>query len=130
MHWGMDQDTQTVGLELPKRRRFTDAERSSHVSAWAASGLSAKAYGQEHGVDPRNLYAWRSRERRQVRDVSRAEGASSFVPVRINGWPGSKDALKLALHMPGGCRIDVSGISSVGEVITIVHSLQTQERCV
>lgn len=93
-----------------RRERGTDPEVErtwrERISAWAASGLTARAYCRDHGVSEPSFYTWRRkfRQRDGEGEPSRGRGArskpasrrigtsdsagpSTFVPVTVVGPP-------------------------------------------
>lgn len=63
-----------------KRRHSTRAERAHHLKCWKRSGLSAKAYAAEHGLNSKNLYAWASQSKHSRTNES---ANSHLVPLRM-----------------------------------------------
>ena len=59
-------------------RRWTAVEGRAALTALAASGLSAAAFGEREGLDPQRLYAWERKLGVAKARVQRAE----FVEVR------------------------------------------------
>ena len=66
-----------------RRRRNPEIERvwRERIEAWAASGMSARAFCGEHGIGPASFYSWRRRLREE--DDRAAGMEADFVPVKI-----------------------------------------------
>ena len=77
-----------------KRRRYTENERTAHLTAWKSSRQSARDYAAEHGLSAASLYAWLAKKRG---DPAKRDSGSSFVPVRIapGGFSGTGPRLTL-----------------------------------
>jgi transposase len=60
--------------------------RAKLVARWRASGLSARAFGEQRGLSAGQLYSWS----RSVREVATAiEAGSPFTEVRVREEPSS-----------------------------------------
>jgi hypothetical protein len=73
------------------RTQTTDAERSEHLRAWEASGLSARAYAERAGINPNTLVGWRWQRRQQApgdapAEVGRLEWIELPVPRDAAPW--------------------------------------------
>jgi len=66
----------------------TQSERLGHVRAWAASGLSVRAYGARAGVNPNTLMGWRWQFRRQG-EVNGGSQAPGLAFIELSGAAGS-----------------------------------------
>ena len=75
-----------------------------HIVAWQSSGLSQKAYCDEHGLKSHQLSYW---YRKQVRASAPIEGggqtAPKFVPIAVSTPPTA--SLGLRLRLPNGCEL-------------------------
>ncbi len=91
------------------RTQTTEAERSEHLLAWEASGLSARAYGERVGVNPNTLVGWRWQRRRQPPGAAPAEvGRLSWIELPVPRDGAERDATielriaDLSIRVPDG----------------------------
>jgi hypothetical protein len=92
------------------------------VRAWRASGQSASAYAEQHGLHAGTLAGWGSK----LRDVTRsapvvAAGATGrspvrFLPVRVSADVERNEAPLIELVLRNGRRVRVGGAFD-GEVL-------------
>ena len=100
--------------------RTTAAEWSRRVARWERSGLSARAFGEREGIEPRQLSWWKWRLRSgTARSPSSSSSSPTFVPVRVvRSDPGAdidsridmrerSSAVALEIVAPSGVRIRV-----------------------
>ena len=81
--------------------KATHAERQGHVEAWEESGLSARAYAAQAGVNPNTLVGWRWQQRRPAEaQRSRRSAALEFVELRETEGSGERDA-RIELRLDG-----------------------------
>jgi hypothetical protein len=75
------------------RTQTTEADRSDHLRAWEASGLSARAYGERVGINPNTLVGWRWQRRRQALGDAPAEvGRMEWIELPVPSDAGERDA--------------------------------------
>ena len=87
-----------------------------HVEQWQSSGLSQKAYCQQHDLKPHNLSYWKNKL-----DCQReAKATGGFVAVALESTSTILPQ-GLSLHLSNGCRID--GFASVEELRALVKAL-------
>ena len=116
--------------QKPRRasgRHLTLRARNDHLDRWERSGLSAKAYALEHGINHKSLYAWRSQSRRAVTKSSGIPDAPAFVPVRMSALSSSsrQESLKIILRT-GSLECVVSGAGSAAELVSLAKSLKQE----
>lgn len=80
-----------------------------HVQSWQASGLSQAAYCQHHQLKLATFGYWRGKLNQPVRPAESTTPALTLVPVsRPSGrQPSPLVPDVLALHSPGGWRLDI-----------------------
>lgn len=119
---------------LPKVRQknkvtSSPEARLNHVEAWGRSGLSAAAYAQEHGLNVKSLYAWRSKltvkqPRKRAKRTS-AKCRSTILPISVEGAPQSSSNLALSFQLSGhSVRLD--GFTSQIELVSMLKALSEE----
>ncbi|MCL4743707.1 MAG: hypothetical protein KJZ54_16040 [Phycisphaerales bacterium] len=92
------------------RTQTTEAERSDHLRAWEASGLSARAYGKQVGINPNTLVGWRWQRRQQApgdpppAEIGRVEWIELPVPRGAEKRDGTIELriASLSIRVPDG----------------------------
>ena len=87
-----------------------------HVESWQSSGLSQKAYCQQHNLKPYNLSYWKNKLDTQ----QEAKTTGGFVAVTLNSISETLPQ-GLNLHLSNGHPIN--GFSSVEELVALVRAL-------
>lgn len=104
-----------------KRQRRKSAEWVEEVRAWRASGQSAGAYAEQHGLHAGTLAGWGTKLRDVAAEAgpvaarSRASSPMHFLPVRVSTSIDQEPAL-IELVLRNGRRVRVSGAFD-GEVL-------------
>lgn len=81
-------------------RKIADgARRAEVVTAYAASGLTKKAFARQEGVNYHTLVAWLGRERRPAPAPAAAPGKISFRQLQLGPTPHRAE---LEVALPGG----------------------------
>lgn len=91
------------------RTQTTEAERSDHLRAWEASGLSARAYGAQVGINPNTLVGWRWQRRQQASDDPPAAiGRMEWIELPVPRGSAERDETielriaSLSIRVPNG----------------------------
>ncbi len=92
------------------RTQTTEAERLDHLRAWEASGLSARAYGAQVGINPNTLVGWRWQRRQQASGdpAPAAIGRMEWVELPVPRGAEARDETielriaKLSIRVPDG----------------------------
>lgn len=82
------------------------------VAGWRASGLSAAAFCREHGLAYASFQYWLRRL---------GTPSAAVLPVRVGPKAGSA-SVALALELPGGGRLQVTGLG-VTELASLLKVL-------
>ncbi len=131
-------DTAISPKHLRKPRRTIEQGRVL-VQAWKASGLSAKAFGQAHGVDGKRLSFWQRRVRKADREAARQctpMADPSFIRVEAdNGNPASAIVAKsigtspvgapssIEISLPNGIRLVMHADTPLARLVAVVDAL-------
>ncbi|HET8899687.1 MAG TPA: IS66 family insertion sequence element accessory protein TnpB [Rhodanobacteraceae bacterium] len=83
------------------------------LTAWRASGLSAAAYCRGQGLSYAQFVYW---QRRLARNTM------AWLPVAVASPAPTAPGLTVALALPGGVRLEVTGIG-VTELATLARAL-------
>jgi len=84
------------------RRRYTEQEREQWVARWRASGKSARAFAERHGLSAVTLYGW-------ARASGERAQSQAFVEVQL---PQAAEVTRATL---GSIEIELAG----GRVVRI-----------
>ena len=76
-----------------------ECEMFPHIEAWKASGLSQKAYCQQHQIVPHVFYYWLSKHRLKHQPGEE----KGFVPVKV--LPAKSPAVSMELIGSNGNRL-------------------------
>ena len=132
-----------------RRRRGStpDVERAwrERISAWAASGLTARAYCRDHGVSEPSFYAWRRklRQRGGAGESGRGRGARSkpasrristsdatpppkFVPVTVVGSP---EQVPVEIVHGSGATVRVNATADAELLTAVFAALDRASSC-
>lgn len=99
-------------LSTPSKTRYW----REHIERWSSSGLSQRAYCEQHDLKPHNLSYWKNKL--DTRQTSAAE--DGFVPVVLESIPAPLASGLSVLH-PNGVRVE--GFSSVQDIATVIKAL-------
>src|SRR5262245_29524821 len=96
-------------LEKLAGRRWRSADARPLVAAWRESGMSARAFGKEHGLDPQRLHWWghrlgQSSGRRKKRNKVRG---ARFVRAKIVGMPVAMAGASVVVRVGTGVALEV-----------------------
>ena len=130
-----------------QRRANPEFERAwrERISAWAASGLTARAYCRDHGVSEPSFYTWRRklRQRDGAEESGRGRGARSkrasrristsdatrpptFVPVTIVGSP---EHVPVEIMHGSGATVRVHGTADAELLTAVFTALDRASSC-
>ena len=127
----MQQDTQT------RRRSFrTAAQWSEIVERWRSSGVSARAFAEEHGLGESSLWRWSAhlaRTKEKVRQPRVAVlAAPRFLTVQV-AKPGSTaspvERGSIEVVWPGGPVVRVVGEVSADALVAAVRAVVEATVC-
>ena len=78
-----------------------------HVTAWRERGVSARVYGEEHGLSVHSLYAWKRKLAERDRErVQRSDTASpQFVAVEVRRDPVPANGICIEIAADGTIRV-------------------------
>ena len=123
----------------PRKPRRTIEQGRVLVQAWKASGLSAKAFGQAHGVDGKRLSVWQRRARKADREAARhcaPLADPAFIRVEAdNGDPASAIVAKpigtspvrapssIEISLPNGIRVVMDEETPLARLVATVDAL-------
>ena len=123
----MDVSLETKEPSHSRRRRLNVADRDAHVVAWISSGQSARAYGQLHGLEPWQLYAWQGQQQRRRRS---GRGESTSAPPRFLSlnWPPPGQASEAATVTlrHGGLEVVIAGVRDSGEIAGLLRAIRRE----
>ena len=84
-----------------------------HVEAWQVSGVTQRAYCEEHGLKAASLGYWRQRLAKESGGVVAAAAPVTLVPVTRTPVVAHASP-SLLLHSPGGWRLEFGTLPAVG----------------
>ena len=85
-----------------------------HLKAIDASGLTTKAYGEQHNLSVKKLYEWRKKFRTQGVSAMPASGqgvGNPFVAIQVK--PVSSEAVAHCVVQFGSLRLELDRLPSV-----------------
>lgn len=83
----------------------------NHVTEFSRSGLTGRAYCQEHGLKDYQLGYWKRRFARGRESVKDLENGSGFVQMKVKG--NGKVSSDVSLHLKGGICLELSELPEV-----------------
>jgi len=107
--------------ERPKRRSELAAWYQSKLEAHAESGLSLRAFSEEHGIPLPSLYAWRRKLR-----LAREEPGPGFIEVAVESNPKcGRASAEYRLCFGTGAILELSRGFDPGEVANLLKLIQS-----
>jgi hypothetical protein len=120
-------DISPESKEPSPRRRLSVAERDGHVAAWKSSGQSARAYGQDHNLEPWQLYAWQGQRKRRRRSFT-AEPTTAAPRFLSLNWPTpstAPEATTITLRH-AGLEFVIAGMREPGEIAGLLRAIRRE----
>ena len=117
-----------VQRDLQRERRWREL-----VARHASSGLSVRAFCRQEQLNESSFYAWRrtlterDRETSTVENANLAETTPVFVPAVVSNEPSPQQPTgeaAIAIELPGGCTLRLSGQAAIGQLADLVIALQ------
>ena len=136
-----------------QRRADPEVERRwrQRISAWATSGLTARAYCRDHGVSEASFYSWRRKlrqrdgagelgrvRRSRSKPTSRcgapdAGGTPTFVPVTLVGGPTDVQAdgqpASIEVVHASGTTVRINSKLDTGVLAAVFAALDRASSC-
>lgn len=110
-------------LDFSSRRRFTPAERAGLVSRYQRSGLTQRAFVQQHGLSLATLTKWLRQGRQDQGQAPTRKVSPRFQPVDLSQMIGAPGwAAEVAL--PDGSTLRLSTHASTALVEGLLQTLR------
>jgi transposase len=111
---------------VPRRRRWSAAEKAAIVAESFAPGAVTSTVALRHGLHRNQLYAWRHAWRRDLRSGALADAGVSlpdFVPVMADSRAGSSTAA-IEIEVGGAVVRAGPGVDLVflGEIVPLLQA--------
>lgn len=111
---------------MAKKKRESAAVWRRRVQAWHRSGLTASAFADREGINPRSLtwWAWKLRQDGTAADEAKRP---AFVPIEVVPGPTVVATERLEVVLPGGARLCVPAQfdpSALAQVISVLEGAQ------
>ena len=122
----MDTTEQILKQDALGRVWTPRAQREAALDEFERSGLPAAKFAAQIGVKYQTFVAWKTKRRQERAEGSVTEGGRA-ASGPISGWieatVGHPGAGVLAVHLPGGARMDISDGSQVLLAAHLLRSL-------
>lgn len=119
-----------------QRKRFRESEKRSVVTAWRESGLPAKAFAKQAGLNASNLFRWQSELERQTLPPVASQASASFVELQVarpEASPSVHGQATVSPHFeiegPFGLRVRVFPGADAETLFRLLAMLPGGDRC-
>jgi transposase-like protein len=139
----------SMAKQRRRERAGSELERAwrERISAWATSGLTARAWCRDHGVSEPSFYAWRRKLRqgdgaaspdrgRETRSKARscrgtpdASRTPAFVPVTVVGAPTDPPAASIEIVHGSGATVRVNATPDAELLTAVFAALDRASSC-
>lgn len=118
------QDKSTlVQISRDGRTRYTREQKEQALDLFEQSGMSGKAFAEQHGIKYPTFALWR-RQRREAADQREGlKEGSGFVLAEIGTGQKPQSTEGLSLILPGGAEVRAQGESGVQLLASLITKL-------
>lgn len=108
------------------RVRYSAEQRNHLLDLFEQSGMTGKAFAEQHGVKYPTFALWRKR-RRDDRATSSAPGTGGFVVAEVS--TRSSQANQIRIELPGGASLTVQNAAVASLAAAVLKQLSLPESC-